>query len=72
MESFAGVGNPSSLRPLQAGKRVVDFGSGAGFDCFVAALAVGGSGGERNARAYEVAAHVFLARKPLIEQEDER
>ena len=41
VESFAGVGNPFSLRPLQAGERVVDFGSGGGFDCFVAANAVG-------------------------------
>jgi SAM-dependent methyltransferase len=44
VESFAGVGNPFSLRPLQPGERVVDFGSGGGFDCFVAARAVGDSG----------------------------
>jgi arsenite methyltransferase len=44
VESFAGVGNPFSLRPLQAGERVVDFGSGGGFDCFVAADAVGTDG----------------------------
>jgi SAM-dependent methyltransferase len=44
VESFAGVGNPYSLRPLQAGERVVDFGSGGGFDCFVAAQAVGETG----------------------------
>jgi SAM-dependent methyltransferase len=44
VESFAGVGNPFSLRPLQAGERVIDFGSGGGFDCFVAALAVGDAG----------------------------
>jgi SAM-dependent methyltransferase len=44
VESFAGVGNPHSLRPLAAGERVVDFGSGGGFDCFVAAQAVGESG----------------------------
>jgi SAM-dependent methyltransferase len=124
VESFAGVGNPFSLRPLQSGERVVDFGSGGGFDCFVAADAVGtdgrvvgvdmthemlaksrgtadlwtgciagglpvddwctaiagagfdeisvglpvdafgGSAGEGNARTYDVAAHVFLARRP--------
>jgi arsenite methyltransferase len=44
VESFAGVGNPFSLRPLEAGERVVDFGSGGGFDCFVAADAVGTDG----------------------------
>jgi len=44
VESFAGVGNTSSLRPLQAGERVVDLGSGGGFDCFVAARAVGTDG----------------------------
>jgi SAM-dependent methyltransferase len=44
VESFAGVANPFSLRQLQAGERVVDVGSGAGFDTFVAADQVGGSG----------------------------
>jgi SAM-dependent methyltransferase len=41
VESFAGVADPLTLRPLQAGERVVDLGSGAGFDCFVAAARVG-------------------------------
>ena len=40
VESFAGVGNPFSLRSLESGERVVDIGSGAGFDCFVAAQQV--------------------------------
>ncbi len=44
VESFAGVGNPFSLRALLTGERVVDVGSGAGFDSFVAALAVGRDG----------------------------
>ncbi len=44
VESFAGVANPFSTRPLEAGERVVDVGSGAGFDCFIAAQAVGPAG----------------------------
>jgi ubiquinone/menaquinone biosynthesis C-methylase UbiE len=44
VESFAGVANPFSLRDLVPGERVVDLGSGAGFDCFVAAGEVGASG----------------------------
>ena len=44
VESFAGVADPLSLRPLAAGERVVDLGSGAGFDCFVAARRVGPGG----------------------------
>jgi arsenite methyltransferase len=41
VESFAGVGNPFELRPLEPGERVVDAGSGAGFDSFIAARQVG-------------------------------
>ena len=44
VESFAGVANPFSLRRLEPGEKVVDAGSGAGFDCFIAAQQVGGSG----------------------------
>ncbi len=44
VESFAGVGNPFALRALQPGERVVDVGSGAGFDSFVAATQVGAAG----------------------------
>ena len=44
VESFAGVANPFSLQPLAKGERVVDVGSGGGFDCFVAAHQVGAGG----------------------------
>jgi len=44
VESFAGVGNPFQLRRLSPGERVVDVGSGAGFDSFVAAGQVGPDG----------------------------
>ena len=44
VESFAGVGNPFELRALERGERVVDAGSGAGFDSFVAAHQVGTNG----------------------------
>lgn len=44
IESFAGVANPFALRRLEAGEKVVDTGSGAGFDCFIAAQQVGPTG----------------------------
>jgi arsenite methyltransferase len=44
VESFAGVGNPFSLRPLSPGEKVVDVGSGGGFDSFIAAGQVGPDG----------------------------
>ena len=44
VESFAGMANPLSLRPLQKGERVVDLGAGGGFDCFIAAHEVGPAG----------------------------
>jgi len=44
VESFAGVANPFSLRPLLRGERVVDIGSGGGFDSFIAAKQVGPEG----------------------------
>jgi arsenite methyltransferase len=44
VESFAGVANPFELRDIQPGERVVDIGSGAGFDTFLAAGATGPDG----------------------------
>ncbi len=44
IESFAGVANPFSLRSLSTGERVVDLGSGGGFDSFVASMQVGPNG----------------------------
>lgn len=68
VESFAGVGNPFALRALQAGERVVDVGSGAGFDSIVAAGQVGGNGrvtgvdmtAEMSAKARQNAAQLGL------------
>jgi arsenite methyltransferase len=39
-----GCGNPQEIASLQPGERVVDLGSGAGFDCFLVAKAVGDTG----------------------------
>lgn len=39
-----GCGNPVALASLKEGETVIDLGSGAGFDCFLAARAVGKSG----------------------------
>ncbi|HEX9191498.1 MAG TPA: arsenite methyltransferase [Candidatus Deferrimicrobiaceae bacterium] len=39
-----GCGNPVALASLGKGETVLDLGSGAGFDCFLAARAVGPSG----------------------------
>jgi arsenite methyltransferase len=40
----AGCGNPTGLASLKPGETVVDFGSGGGIDCFLAARAVGPEG----------------------------
>jgi arsenite methyltransferase len=39
-----GCGNPTALASLQKGEVVLDLGAGAGFDCFLAARAVGSKG----------------------------
>lgn len=44
VESFAGVGNPFSWGDLNLGEAVLDLGSGAGFDAFLAAQMVGPRG----------------------------
>ena len=44
VESFAGVANPFSLQPLARGERVVDVGTGGGFDRFIAVSQIGSEG----------------------------
>jgi SAM-dependent methyltransferase len=44
IESFAGTGNPFSLGALNPGEKVVDIGSGAGFDSLIAARMVSPAG----------------------------
>jgi arsenite methyltransferase len=39
-----GCGNPQAIAALQSGEVVLDLGAGAGFDCFLAARAVGAGG----------------------------
>jgi arsenite methyltransferase len=39
-----GCGNPQAIAALRAGEAVLDLGAGAGFDCFLAARAVGPAG----------------------------
>mgnify|MGYP003704576351 CR=1 FL=1 len=39
-----GCGNPQAIAALKPGETVIDLGSGAGFDCFLAARQVGPSG----------------------------
>ena len=44
LAASAGCGNPHAIDTLAAGETVVDFGSGGGIDCFIAAKAVGETG----------------------------
>jgi len=44
LKSFCGVGNPFSISVIQPGSNVLDIGSGAGFDLYVAKRIVGDGG----------------------------
>jgi arsenite methyltransferase len=44
LDSFAGCGNPLAIDTLNPGEVVLDLGSGAGLDCFLAAKRVGPTG----------------------------
>ena len=44
LAASAGCGNPHAIEMLRPGEIVVDFGSGGGIDCFIAAKAVGAQG----------------------------
>jgi SAM-dependent methyltransferase len=44
IESFAGMGNPFTLGPINPGETVVDVGSGSGFDSLIASAMVGAEG----------------------------
>jgi len=44
IERFYGCGSPMSLAGIKEGETVVDLGSGAGIDCFIAAKKTGSSG----------------------------
>lgn len=69
VEAFAGVACPFALRSLRPGERVVDVGSGAGMDSFLAANLVGREGwvvgvemtAEMLTRAQRVAQRLGLA-----------
>ncbi len=79
VESFAGVANPFSLGPLEAGERVLDLGCGAGTDCLVAAQMVGPDGAvigidmtpEMLARARRAAAELGARNVQFVEAEAE-
>lgn len=80
VQSFAGVANPFSLGPLEAGARVLDLGSGAGTDSLVAAQMVGPEGTvtgidmtpEMLAKAREAAAEMGATNVEFVEAEAER
>ena len=80
VESFAGVANPWMMGRLQPGERVLDLGSGAGTDSFVAAQMVGADGHVTGidmtaamlAKARAAAAEMGAANVDFVEAEAER
>ena len=65
LKSFCGVGNPFSISVIQPGSNVLDIGSGAGFDLYVAKRIVGDGG---MVRGIDLTPEmVELARRNLIE-----
>jgi arsenite methyltransferase len=79
-QSFAGVANPFTLGPIEAGELVLDLGSGAGTDSLVAAQMVGSEGkvtgidmtSEMLAKARAAAADMGAANVQFVEGEVER
>ena len=80
VESFAGVNNPFSMGELKLGERVLDIGSGAGFDSILAARMVGNAGHvigvdmtpEMREKAWANAALVELANVEFVDGLAER
>jgi arsenite methyltransferase len=80
VESFAGVANPWTMGRLSAGERILDLGSGAGTDPFVAAQMVGANGRVTGidmtapmlAKARAAAAEMGVANVEFVEGEAER
>src|SRR3970282_2266643 len=66
IDRFYGCGSPISIADIKEGETVVDLGSGAGIDCFIAAKKVGAKGkvigGDMTAGMREVA----LQNKPVV------
>ena len=72
VESFAGAGYRFSLRRLQPGERVVDVGSGAGFDSIVVTDQVGDAGCGRPRQAEMMATHLGRVELESDDAHDDR